>query len=83
MSGGDGKVTFTTIYPGWYRGRTVHIHVKVHASGRTAPYSSRPSRETRNANDSIFRGGGSRSTLTVSQTDSGYASTMPTVVRTA
>ena len=21
---------FQTIYPGWYRGRTVHIHVKVH-----------------------------------------------------
>src|SRR5262245_2128464 len=26
----DGKVVFQTIYPGWYRGRTVHIHVKVH-----------------------------------------------------
>jgi len=25
----SGSVTFTTIYPGWYRGRTVHIHVKV------------------------------------------------------
>jgi protocatechuate 3,4-dioxygenase beta subunit len=24
---------FTTIYPGWYQGRAVHIHVKVHASG--------------------------------------------------
>jgi protocatechuate 3,4-dioxygenase beta subunit len=22
---------FVTIYPGWYRGRTVHVHVKVHA----------------------------------------------------
>jgi protocatechuate 3,4-dioxygenase beta subunit len=26
----DGVVRFTTIYPGWYRGRTVHIHLKVH-----------------------------------------------------
>ncbi len=26
----DGVVEFTTIYPGWYPGRTVHIHVKVH-----------------------------------------------------
>jgi protocatechuate 3,4-dioxygenase beta subunit len=26
----DGIVEFTTIYPGWYPGRTVHIHVKVH-----------------------------------------------------
>jgi protocatechuate 3,4-dioxygenase beta subunit len=24
-----GQVRFTTIYPGWYRGRTVHIHFKV------------------------------------------------------
>jgi protocatechuate 3,4-dioxygenase beta subunit len=26
----NGKVQFNTIYPGWYQGRTVHIHVKVH-----------------------------------------------------
>jgi protocatechuate 3,4-dioxygenase beta subunit len=25
----NGVVTFTTIYPGWYRGRAVHIHFKV------------------------------------------------------
>src|SRR5262249_47377991 len=25
----SGAVQFTTIYPGWYRGRTVHIHFKV------------------------------------------------------
>src|SRR5216684_5686417 len=25
----NGKATFTTIYPGWYSGRAVHIHVKV------------------------------------------------------
>jgi protocatechuate 3,4-dioxygenase beta subunit len=25
----NGQVSFTTIYPGWYSGRTVHIHVKV------------------------------------------------------
>lgn len=25
----NGSVNFTTIYPGWYPGRTVHIHVKV------------------------------------------------------
>jgi protocatechuate 3,4-dioxygenase beta subunit len=31
-----GRVRFTTIYPGWYEGRTVHIHLKV----RTAPASS-------------------------------------------
>jgi hypothetical protein len=25
----NGVARFTTIYPGWYRGRTVHIHFKV------------------------------------------------------
>jgi len=31
-----GVATFRTIYPGWYRGRTVHIHVKVHLGGNVA-----------------------------------------------
>ena len=34
-AGSDGKVTFNTIYPGWYQGRAMHIHVKVHNGGRT------------------------------------------------
>jgi protocatechuate 3,4-dioxygenase beta subunit len=29
----NGKVTFKTVFPGWYRGRTVHIHTKVHVGG--------------------------------------------------
>ena len=28
-----GVATFDSIYPGWYPGRTVHIHVKVHVGG--------------------------------------------------
>jgi len=28
-----GEVIFRTIYPGWYRGRTPHIHLKVHVGG--------------------------------------------------
>jgi protocatechuate 3,4-dioxygenase beta subunit len=28
-----GFATFRTVYPGWYQGRTVHIHVKVHLGG--------------------------------------------------
>jgi protocatechuate 3,4-dioxygenase beta subunit len=32
-----GEVKFVTIYPGWYEGRTVHIHVKV----RTPPVGRR------------------------------------------
>ncbi len=30
----SGQGSFTTIYPGWYQGRTVHIHVMVHLGGR-------------------------------------------------
>jgi len=29
MSDGSGRVTFTTIFPGWYAGRATHIHVQV------------------------------------------------------
>ena len=32
----NGKVQFTTIYPGWYQGRAVHIHFKI----RTDPGSA-------------------------------------------
>jgi protocatechuate 3,4-dioxygenase beta subunit len=28
----DGRVAFTTLYPGWYPGRTTHIHFKIHVS---------------------------------------------------
>jgi protocatechuate 3,4-dioxygenase beta subunit len=31
-----GVATFQTVYPGWYQGRTVHIHVKVHLGGNVA-----------------------------------------------
>lgn len=33
-----GQVQFSTIYPGWYSGRTIHIHVRVRTlSGSTVP----------------------------------------------
>jgi protocatechuate 3,4-dioxygenase beta subunit len=88
----SGVATFTTIYPGWYMGRTVHIHVKVHVGGavvhtgqlffpdsltdtvyKSAPYTARPNRDTRNAQDSIFVNGGKRSILSVTKAGSGYA----------
>jgi len=31
----DGIAQFATIYPGWYQGRTVHIHAKVHLDKQT------------------------------------------------
>ena len=36
----SGVATFDTIYPGWYNGRTIHIHVKVHLGGRYLNASS-------------------------------------------
>ena len=33
-----GVAAFRTIYPGWYPGRAVHIHVKVHVARRRRPH---------------------------------------------
>jgi protocatechuate 3,4-dioxygenase beta subunit len=96
-----GLAEFRTVYPGWYQGRTVHIHVKVHVGGTVvhtgqlyfsdgltdkvylrAPYSSRPNRTTRNADDMIFRNGGVRSMLKVKRSAAGvYLATITMGVR--
>jgi protocatechuate 3,4-dioxygenase beta subunit len=87
----NGVAVLKTIYPGWYPGRTVHIHAQVHVGGgvvhtgqlffpdkltdvvfRRAPYRTRPSRDTRNADDSIFVNGGSRSVLKLTKSGAGY-----------
>jgi protocatechuate 3,4-dioxygenase beta subunit len=39
LSDPDGRVRFTTIYPGWYPGRAVHIHFKVRVKGETRGYA--------------------------------------------
>lgn len=36
VTGSDGIARFTTIYPGWYRGRAVHIHFKVRSSSSSS-----------------------------------------------
>ena len=33
----NGLATFTTIYPGWYGGRTVHIHFKIRTDATVSP----------------------------------------------
>ena len=43
MTNAQGVARFTTIYPGWYRGRTVHIHYKIrvaHPAGGTSEFTS-------------------------------------------
>jgi len=98
VTGSDGKVAFKTVYPGWYSGRTVHIHVRVRTfdTGGTAtydfltqlffddaltdtvykqaPYNTRGTRTTRNADDNIY--GSDGATLIPSlkpDGDGGYA----------
>jgi protocatechuate 3,4-dioxygenase beta subunit len=87
----NGLARFDTVYPGWYSGRAVHIHVKVHVGGNVihtgqlffddalsdiaftrSPYRARGARDVRNAADSIYRDGGSRSTLAVRAKGRGY-----------
>jgi protocatechuate 3,4-dioxygenase beta subunit len=86
-----GVATFKTLYPGWYPGRTVHIHVRVSLGGNVvhtgqlyfpdgitdkvytrSPYSSRGARNMRNPDDSIYRNGGSRSTLKLKKVGTAY-----------
>ncbi|MFL5483519.1 MAG: intradiol ring-cleavage dioxygenase [Gemmatimonadaceae bacterium] len=96
----NGVAAFTTIYPGWYSGRAVHIHFKLRlyaGSTRTyeftsqfffddaltdsvytqSPYSSRGSRDLRNANDGIYNSLSTTEkaglTLQTSKTSDGYA----------
>jgi protocatechuate 3,4-dioxygenase beta subunit len=43
ISDARGEAKFVTIYPGWYTGRNVHIHVKVRtasAAGRSLEFTS-------------------------------------------
>jgi protocatechuate 3,4-dioxygenase beta subunit len=96
----NGLALFTTVYPGWYPGRAVHIHVKVHTGGnvvhtgqlffrdsftdavyRRAPYSARSARDVRNADDSIYGAGGSRSLLRMRSAGKGYSGSITMGVR--
>lgn len=70
VTNSSGIVEFLTVYPGWYQGRTVHIHAKIHLNKQTvlttqlffdektqrAVYDSGPYAvgDTDNDNDSIF-----------------------------
>jgi protocatechuate 3,4-dioxygenase beta subunit len=92
-SDANGAVVFDTIYPGWYRGRAVHIHLKVH-DGNTvhttqlffdqdltdevftrSPYAGN-SGGTTNAQDNIYSGGGTTTTLKITPDGDGYVGTL-------
>src|SRR5262249_35186131 len=93
----SGAVSFTTVYPGWYSGRTIHVHFRVRAFDgttttydftsqlyfdddvsdqvlATSTYSARGTRDTTNANDSVFNGqsaNGDGNDLLLALTDDG------------
>ena len=90
-----GGVRFTTVYPGWYPGRAIHIHFKVRTAAGAgslafssqlyfdeavtdrvharAPYSAHSGRRVRNSDDGLFRHGGSRLMLALTEAGGGYA----------
>lgn len=92
----NGRAAFTTIYPGWYSGRAVHIHFKIRSPAGASsayeftsqlffddalsdqvftrqPYAAKGTRDLRNANDGIYRQGGSQLLLAVTPAGDGYA----------
>jgi protocatechuate 3,4-dioxygenase beta subunit len=87
----NGAAGFTTIYPGSYQGRAVHIHLMIRSGGQTFTsqlffddnftdqiYAQSPYRSgsrTLNAQDSIFRDAKNLLTLDVKPDGSGYAAT--------
>jgi protocatechuate 3,4-dioxygenase beta subunit len=100
VSDSTGIVRFTTVYPGWYSGRAVHIHVRIRkfdSSGNatydflsqlffddsltdtvdaTSRYSSRGTRDTRNAADNVYGSDGAMLVLNMTADGSGgYAGT--------
>jgi protocatechuate 3,4-dioxygenase beta subunit len=100
MTNANGGVQFLTIYPGWYSGRTVHIHFTIRTKGTDnqeyqftsqfffddaltdqvfvlEPYASRGQRNTRNADDNIFKSGGEQLLLNLQgDTTNGFTATM-------
>ncbi len=100
LTDASGKASFTTVYPGWYQGRAVHIHFKIRTTGTNsqsyeftsqfffddtlsdqmytqAPYSQHTNRDTRNASDSIYQGGGNQLVLALTKSGDGYTTTFP------
>ena len=97
-TGAAGTAQFLTIYPGWYGGRTVHVHFKVRTAASSAPayeftsqlyfddaltdrvyafepYAAGRRRSMRNADDFLFRDGGSQLLIVPAQDAQGYAAT--------
>ncbi|MCB1552481.1 MAG: intradiol ring-cleavage dioxygenase [Xanthomonadales bacterium] len=71
VSGSDGQVVFSTIYPGWYAGRITHIHFQVYlqnALGARATVTSQiafpPDVTTAVYNSALYAGRGQNTSVT-------------------
>lgn len=89
----SGLAQFTTIYPGWYSGRAVHIHFKIRVGSSQftsqlyfeesltdqvhaqSPYTGKGRRNTTNAQDGIYQGGGNQLLLSAAPEGAGYGAT--------
>jgi len=92
-----GHAAFDTVYPGWYRGRTTHIHFKVHVGTRvatsqmyfpeaiTAAVYRRSPYATRGQKDTSNSGDGIAHPLppllALTQSGNGYVATLTITVR--
>lgn len=100
-----GTAEFLTIYPGWYQGRTVHVHFKIRTASASSahheftsqlyfddtltdrvharpPYAGKGRRTMRNADDGIFRDGGTKLVLKVAKEGQGYAAAFDVALET-
>ena len=57
LTADDGVAEFLTIFPGWYPGRTPHIHLAVHADGAAGPAIADPNAVTDAADAETYQGG--------------------------
>ncbi|MFC3894285.1 twin-arginine translocation pathway signal protein [Lentzea rhizosphaerae] len=75
VSDRTGWARFTTVLPGWYRGRTVHIHKAGYLA--VAPYAAKGAPDTTNAQDGIYSadGVGDQMLLRPARRGRGYAAT--------
>ena len=90
--------SFKTIFPGWYAGRTIHMHIVIRAfsSSQTfefttlidaitttvAPYSSHGVPDTTNANDNIYKSA-TQLTLATAGSVRGYTAALSIGVQTS
>jgi protocatechuate 3,4-dioxygenase beta subunit len=87
VSGDDGKLSFVTVYPGWYNGRSVHIHIKAHVGGRVVHtgqlFFDDAFTDTVYANNTPYSTRGARSTRNANDNIFGNGGAQSTVIVSA